>query len=323
MEGIFVFLPLMKRGQHMKEIFDFLNYTIPIRRNVRTKVRFLTYLNNEFEKLGFKCKMWKVKNGMFTMYNLVVGNLASSENIILVGYDTPIKTIQHNYLYYPLDANKNKANEKKNIYLQSALSILVIISCFAGAYYISRINIKYKLILTILLAITGLISALSIKGIPNGNNLNKNTAAVTITMKLLYDTDIDKTKFAVVFLDRTADGYFGYKKIKDILGEKLNRKNIIILDCLAYGTHNYLITNCDKSEITEKLKKENTFIIKTLRKNDDYSSVVSIFNRVFYMFCADELGGELVVKNTRSKNDRYYMLENMERIEEALKSCFN
>ena len=307
----------------MKEIFDFLNYVIPIRRNTRTKVKFLTYLNNEFKEQGLQCKMWKEKNGMLTMYNLVVGNLATADNIILVGYDTPTKVLVNNYLYYPLDANKNRTNEKKNIFLRSALLILIIIGCFVGAYYISRINIKYKLILTVLLAITCLICALSIKETPNGNNLNKNTAAVAIIMKLLYDAEVDKSKFAVVFLDRTTDGYFGYRKIKEVMGEDLNRKNVLILECLAYGTHNYLVTNCDKSVIKERLKRKNTFIIKTLRKRDDYSSVVSIFNKAFYFFCADELDGELVVKNTRSKNDKYYMLENMERIGEALKSCFN
>ena len=62
-------------------------------------------------------------------------------------------------------------------------------------------------------------------------------------------------------------------------------------------------------------------MVKTLKKSYQNDSIIDIFDRCFYFFCAEEQQGELVIRNTRSKNDKYYSLENMEMIYEAIKSC--
>lgn len=304
----------------MKEILDYLCYEVPVRRNGGTKLRFLVYLKDGFEKIGLRCKLWKPHKSK--MMNLVVGDPETADTVILTGYDTPRKILVPNYRYYPLNSVNNTKNERIGIIVQMLCVFLLVVGMVAASYALSLTGVWYKIPGIILCCIIGFLAALSARGIPNKNNLNKNSAALAIVLKFLQLCDIEKNKTAVVLLDSTADSYQGYNAVKAALKDKLANKNIIILEALAEGKTNFMATNVEKGRIKDTITQSNGFDVVTVEKTEKADNLVNLFDRTYYFFCGERRGEDIVISNTRTRKDCFYSMENMEAIYAAIRSCF-
>lgn len=304
----------------MKDILNYLCYEVPVRRNSGTKVRLLAYLKDGFEKIGLRCKLWRPYGTR--MVNLVIGDLTTAETVILTGYDTPKKIFLPHYRYYPLDSRKNTRNERISLVVQLLCTFLLVVGSAAAAYSLSLTDGWYKTPGIVLCCLTGLLVSLGTRGIPNKNNLNKNSAALALTLKFLQRCDIETNRVAVILLDHTADSYQGYNAVKVSLKDGLSRKNIVILEALAEGKTNYMATNVKSSCIREQIIATGCFEIATLNETEQVETLVGLFDRTYYFFCGERENNDIVVKGTRSGKDRFYVLENMEHIYHALRSCF-
>ncbi|NMC59648.1 MAG: hypothetical protein GYA51_09745, partial [Candidatus Methanofastidiosa archaeon] len=207
--------------EKLKETFVLFSSTVAgIRYRDRVKIKFLQYIRSDFEKRGYECLLWEEKINGVKLFNLAVGNLFKAKTIIVAGYDTPSHILVKNYLYYPLDNEKNIKSEKKDNLVRSIITLVLISmgTILLSKFSYFRINLK---IFSILFLVILLYFSFSLtKGFANFHNFNKNTGAVAILYELVYQFDVKDTNVAVVFLDRTSSSNLGYFHLKEVLKKR-------------------------------------------------------------------------------------------------------
>lgn len=312
----------------MKETFVLFSSTIAgIRYKNRMRLKFLQYLKRDLEAQGYNCLLWEEKKNSIKLYNLAVGNLFKAKRIIVAGYDTPSKTLVPNFLYYPINSEKNRKFEKKNISIKLVITILLISFGAILIHEIPSFSIPLKILGIFILAVLLYFSFSFMKGFGNFYNFNKNSGAVAILYEFIRQMDPKDENIAVVFLDQVATSYIGYFHLKKILEEKRISTEIIILDCVATGSNTFFISDINHKKEVERMgkfyKKQDKSVL-LLNREEIKKTLLSLFSNAIYITCGEMNGKDIVVRNTRSNKDIAYDLEKMELLKDCLyQYCFD
>lgn len=312
----------------MKETFVLFSSTFAgIRYQNKMRLRFLQYLRRDLEAQGYKCLLWEEKKNGIKLYNLVVGNILKAKKIIVAGYDTPSKTLVPNFLYYPLDNDKNRKFEKKEILIKLMISLFLISLGAILIYKIPSFSFFLKVLGIFILVVLLYFSFYLIKGFGNFYNFNKNSGALAISYELIKQMNPKDENVAVIFLDQVATSYLGYFYLKKILEEKKTPTEIIILDCVAAGETTFFVSEASYRKEVENLNNffppKNKLVV-LLNKEEIRKTPLSLFKNAIYITSGEMEGKDIVVRNTRSKKDIAYDLGKMELLKDCLyQYCFD
>lgn len=307
----------------MRKTFILFSTSAAKRLTFKQRSKFINYIGGELLKNNIECSADKYSNRIDKEMSLVVGNLKTAKKIIVAGYDTPRKILFSKFIYHPLDWEKNRKQEKKNIIIVLIISIVATIICGLGIYYLKYVTKNIRLILYALIVIVMILVVKLNKGYANFYNFNKNTGGITVLFKLAQYVNVSSRKTAYVFLDNTAEGYKGYERLKELLDE-FNNKNpqLIILDCIAEGENIYVAFNEKKELNNSTLIKSlsNYFDLKILKLNDEEynKSPLSLYSNGIMIFRGKESNGEYIVENTRTKEDSQCDIDKLNNIYLAL-----
>ena len=309
--------------EKLKETFILFSSTVAgIRYRNRIKVKFLQYLRNDLEKQGYECLLWEEKKNGVRLFNLAVGNLFKAKKIIVAGYDTPSQILIPNFLYYPLNNERNTKSGKKDIFVRSIITLILI---SIGAILLSKFssfgnNLK---VLSVLFLVILLYFSFSLtKGFANIHNFNKNTGAVAVLYELVCQLDLKDENVAIVFLDHVASSDLGYLHLHEILQERKISAEMIILDCIAVGKTTFFVSREKSKKLAEKFSnyyKHRDKAILFLNSEEIKKTPLSIFPNSIFVTCGErDTGGHIFVKNTRGKHDISYDLGKMGNIANCL-----
>lgn len=297
----------------MKELLAFFGVTLRIRNTKRQKHLFYKAVSEIAADIKYKVSLQSVVSRFMGVNNIVIGDLKKAKTIVVTAYDTPNKIYLHNYKYYPFNTLKNIKEEKKNLLVQFLISLVFIVLVTMILWNFTSYNIFFK-ISSIVISIILLLNAyFIIKGKPNKVNLNRNSASVAILiaiMKELKRTD----EVAFVFLDSCVNSFEGFKVLKNNASED---SEVIVLDCIGYG-EKLVVAHRENIKIKNYLFKELDFINKKYTEEEANNNVLNFFKKCIYVTSGTIENKQLVVKNTRSKNDFNVDINRLEKIKENL-----
>ncbi len=252
-------------------------------------------------KIALQCS--ENKNGSM-VNNIVVGDLRKAKTIIAAAYDTPMKTYIPHYTYFPLNTKKNLYNEYLNIVIQFLSSSLLFLIVYFLIRNYGDYNGFIKFGLALISIVVVVISYLILKGQSNKVNFNRNSASVALLVSLIKQA-AKQNNIAYVFLDNAVASYNGLKLLNDHIQEDVE---IILLDCLSDG-ESLILAHGEKNVVSANLLcKGNLLNIynKTYTNDGLKNNLLVINQQIMYLVSGKVKNKQLVVKNTRTKQDYAY-----------------
>ncbi|MDD5793134.1 MAG: hypothetical protein PUD22_11195 [Erysipelotrichaceae bacterium] len=306
----------------MKELLISMASEFGRRHTISQKKRFTSFYKAQLKAIGYTVKELKDNAKKMSNY-LLIGDMKYAKTIFLAGYDTSTKSIIPGYKHYPLNNEKNG----RMVFLESlARAIVAIGLLLLDLLVIIKLPfIEGNVFLTILAdALTIVIVALMMLGIPNNYNYERNTAALTLLYDLAYEVH-DNKKCAIALVDNTSDNTMGYRYMESMLKDYRN-KNILILDSIAYGEKLYLVY--DEKMATEA-KKILSYLTDLevydlpLKHSDAIKSPLYFYQKSLLLTSGTYNGKEIVVKNVRSSRDSNVDVDRMEKLRDGLARYVN
>lgn len=200
----------------------------------KEKLRFLSGISQDFSAAGYNSSAMSAKRGTTKAYNLYVGDIQKAKTIIMANYDTPIKSLGL-FPYTPLSTKNAKGN-----HLIAAL-IPFLIVCLVSVLFITRVlspvwsdgifNAQDGLVFIIVFLLAVILVRYA-NGIPNKNNIVRNTSGVIACLEIAQ-TIRNKESVAFVLTDFGCLNRFGEIMLESTHKEKINSKKIIILDSIG------------------------------------------------------------------------------------------
>lgn len=246
--------------------------------------------------------------------NIIVGDPERAKTVFVVPYDTPTRATGA-FRYYPFNPEKTLKEERRDMYLKTALGLVVaILSVPLVALGMARGGLWY-----LLLAPAALLLVLGyrvMKGRPNEVNFNRASAALAVCMKLIEELRDKKRQVAFAFCDRSVSAYEGYK----VLGTSLPQNtNVVVLDAIAYGETLVLahgpLANLRAKKLLELLPEARE---KVYDDEQSERNLLSFFPGGMVLTSGKVQGSDLVVENTRSAKDSKLDMPRLGKIASAL-----
>lgn len=196
------------------------------------KIRFLSELEAEFQKLNFKTSIRKTKLKGKESYSLYVGDLINAKKIIATTYDTPNQT----FIKMPYSPF-NDENKKKRTFISLtvptlfsfAIGISLVIYFASNAWRINPLSLISFIGYILVIACMILFRMIS-KGIPTMDNYKTNTSSIVEIIK--YAKSHKHTGY--VFTDYGTQDSFGYLCLRDYLENNRDYK-IFFIDSIGNG----------------------------------------------------------------------------------------
>jgi len=286
--------------------------TLSERRTKKQKYLFAVKIREEAERLGLPFEVVDYRMGRYNVENIMVGNPKASDFVLAVPYDTPTKSIV-NCDYYPFHQQLTIKDERRNLVVTAIIAL-----AFVAIGYVGFAIAKGRVLFYISAAVSLLIAAYVL--FVNGNkvNFNRHSASVAVAMKLLEDAK--KKNVCVIFCDKITKGYDGYRLLMMHIHSKAK---IITLDCLAYGEKLVVAHGSQMSTEAQKLAKKLSALDKCYSNEQAKNNVLSVLPDCLFVTTGDIENGELIVRNTRSKNDVKLDMNRLEKIENAICEYIN
>lgn len=249
--------------------------------------------------------------------NIIVGDPDRAKTVFVVPYDTPTKATGA-FRYYPFNPEKTLKEERRDMYLKTALGLVVaILSIPLIALGMARGGLWYLLLTPAALLLV--LGYRLMKGSTNGVNFNRASAALAVAMKLTEELRDKKNSVAFAFCDRSVTAYEGYK----VLGMELSQNaNVVVLDAIAYGETLVLahgpLANLRAKKLLERLPEGTRE--KVYEEGQMERNLLSFFPGGMVLTAGKIEGGELVVENTRSDRDHKLDMPRLEQITKALEA---
>lgn len=222
----------------MKDFFTTLCVQFANRSNGKKKVRFFRWLIPQLHAMGYEISVQSGKDNFSKLCNLVVGDIKHAKVLVLVPYDTPMKTWIPTK-YYPLQPKKNRQEQMKAFvfqvivsFLLACVSLYIVWQCFPIA---TMMDFCYLLIALGIFSFSFLMS----KGIGNRNNYVRSHSALSIVFECMKIRD---PEVAYALIDRTCVSYRGYQVFHDAYASTIKQKPVILLDSLGQSV-SYVIAS--------------------------------------------------------------------------------
>ena len=282
-----------------------------IRHSNKNKNNFLLMLNRRMKIAGYSDPFYNKeykKDGRLPPDFVVYGNPKKAKAVFVSSFDTCSKILLPNYLYYPLNEEKNSRIERLN-----AIVELVLVALCAGAcvllLLIIGIDFSFKSIATFYSIAPVLVSGFIIfkitQGLPNPTNYNRNSAALIVMYSIALELS-KKSQAAFVFCNKSCSSPEGFMRFSLKCSEEIKRK-IVLLNCIGSGSQlvlAYKEGGHDRAEsilrCNNGLEIDNSAMVEKEKEN----SIFTAFPESLVFFCADKINEEYAVLNTRTNKDR-------------------
>jgi hypothetical protein len=305
----------------MDELILYFAVVFGIRYSRKSKIYFLTMLNNRMKTAGYKEAAYNKghnSKGRQPPEYVVYGNLKQAKVVFISSYDTGSRIFVPNCLYYPLNEPKNSRFERLNGMIELALVLFCIGLC-AVLLYFTGIDLSFTSIKTFYtLAPVAVFSIIVYKitdGLPNSPNFNRNSAALMLMYAIARDPAAKKNA-AFVFCNKSCSSHEGYIRFALECPKEIRHK-IVLLDCIGYGTRLLLAhrdTGRGRAAAIMSCKDGMEITDTELPGIDAENTILKIFPESLLLFSADEIEREYVVQNTRNKKDRMINTARLEQL---------
>lgn len=275
----------------------------------KDKIRFLHHINEEFTTMGYSTSLLYPLNTKGEASDLLIGDVKQAKTIIVVPYDTPIKTLGL-FPYAPFDFRNYKI---KYLVAVAIPLFAVFLTCFFFSLKFLKLdwlngNFFPSDLLVLFLYLIGIIFIVRYsKGIPNSKNINRNSSGIITLLTLAYALKDNKSSsFAFALTDHGCSNRMGDLMLKEYLGADAAQKNFIVLNCVGMGNS----IGINYSESTK-----NTILLSGLLSNKtialypedgDRFSAASLYNNCIMISCTDNPENDKFVVgsvNTRKDTD--------------------
>lgn len=269
------------------------------RYTARQKNRFINYLNQQLNRLGYETQLDIKRGGSGRVCkNFYVGDLEKAKIIVTVPYDTPSRFFFSGYIYRPLNSKRTLHSEMLYQALQSiaAVSLLTLFYIFIFQPCRNTGN-RGMLIFGILgLAVLAVGTYKAAVGTANPYNFDRNTAGIAILVEIMKKLGKRK-QIAYAFLDQACCSKEGYMQLARVLEKRIANVRLLMLDCVSAGEKLHFITGEQTRVEQEKLQ------IHLMGEKELEETMLGIFPQGVLLAGGEWDCGDLMVKNTRTKHD--------------------
>jgi len=282
----------------LKETLVLVGQTLNKRQTNREKLLFINTIAAPLLAQGISVEVHRNPNKKVKSNNLQIGNLNNSDIIFVSGYDTASMMLKPHTQYYPLNADINRKNEKINLLIYAALTIIAIVGMFFASKMILASVFSLKIIGTLIDACMIFLLIFSLKMASSNVNMNRNSAACAVMFELAkHKSD----NCAFVYTDQSIQSYLGYLQLADWY-QTTNDKHFIILDSLSAGTELCLAPAKD-DDFSKRLAKNLNARFIALNKNEVINSPLSCYPKATLLFCGEFVDDKWTVKDSRNSGD--------------------
>ena len=290
----------------------------------KQKEKFLAFVVRELSELNYETKALRGEGRNKNTMNLIVGDLVKATTVFATYYDTPTKLFWSNTKYYPLNGSQTV---KKSLV---ATYLVPVIFLFLSAVPILFVFLNPTLggdfhmpLLVVVVAISLMVSSYFSRGIANKVNFNRNTSGVLTLLEVANKIPaVQRKNVAFVFYDKGTSDNAGAKMMQQLLPTTLDKRQFIVVDCVAMGDNIGIgyRENCRKE--AKKLADVYKGSKKVMTVEMDEKRLIytgSFFLPKCIVVCTgDEEDKDIVVSKTSTKNDYDWQPENIVEISDLL-----
>lgn len=294
----------------------------------KQKVRFLATLTQEFETLGYKTQAVADKEGRNQIVNLYVGDILKADVIVQVNYDTPLSKIGIKLPYQPFDL---KARSKENLFSQIVPMILLAIIGMPLVYYAGNNVFNDKIfnfmdvLFVAIFALYFYVSYRISKGIGNLHNMNRYSASILAAIHLADDLRPNqRKKVAFAFTDMGSINLEGTFLMRTHLKEEMDKKLVLILDCLGQGDTLKLQGYNVSENLLEKIKEsyQGKYQILFEHALANSKQLATVYPKAIALAVGENVSDKFIVKDVGTKNDIEVDLEELKILVKALNQAY-
>lgn len=278
------------------------------RYTAKQKNRFISYLNQQLNRLGYETRL-DVEKGETgrVCKNLYAGDLEKAKVIVTVSYDTPSRFFFPGYIYRPLNSKNTLHREMMYQALQSAaaVSLLVIyyIFIFQPSQATGNTGVIIPGILGLIILAAGTYRAAA--GTANPYNFARNTTGIALLMEIMKKLG-KRSRIAYAFLDQACCSKEGYIQLAQELGERKKSIRIVMLECVGAGEKLHFIAREQINVDQEGLQ------VHIAGEKDIQETVLNLFPQGVLLAGGEWEHGELIIRNTRTKRDSEFCEEKLD-----------
>lgn len=281
------------------------------RYTARQKARFVAYIQNREEKKGIPVRIQEGQGrGKSRCRNVYIGNVKNAAVILAVPYDTLPGRLLPVWRYYPVRADKNLKTDTVVMIFHILTAVVLTVGYFRFLQQLREMGKLGGIGMLVLLFPMVWIAVKLLSGWGNKNNISRNSASIVTALEFL---DRYPKEAAVVLLDQSSCGFWGYKCLKEDLKEKAAVKNVIALDCISSGDALF----CYENEKGKLSLQDGEVIQKQATQTEKEQSILGLFERGV-LLTGGRVGLEPEIRDTGCSRDKEINLEKMEKAIQVL-----
>ncbi len=296
----------------MKELFETFGITLGRRLSYRQKVMFINEFSQPLLDKGIKVELQQKTYFGKKVTNVQIGDLDKADTIVVAAYDTGSRMFVPGYRYYPMNGSQNYTREVINTVIQLLCAAVLAVLVFFITRNFLDLPWWRKILAVLADAILVFLIYNVVNGIPASFNYNRNSASDIIIYKLANE-NLKNRKTAFVLTDDSISSYRGYQQLNSWLGESAAKKNIVILDCLAYGEKVYCFSKTH-NRIFDRIENMKDSDIEMKIVSDISNTPLSVFPNAVLLASGSMINDELIAENVRTNKDYKVDLPRLEKL---------
>ena len=287
-----------------------IKYAIGISKRYRRKEKnfFVNEMGKDFKNAGYEVKAVRGKHNRVEGINMVAGDLKKSDTIIIANYDTPAHIYGNPMKYYPFNGAASYSNALLPTW--APMIICMIVAIYITLIQVPKLDYETKLISSIFWVVALFVSlitpAFMIGGLGNKLNFNRNTSgciAALKTAELLSDEQ--KKHVAFVLTDYGCTRHIGDYLIRNELGDSVDNKTVILLDCVGEGNMWGIGYKESSSALADRMEKclDGSIIKHECPKEDLRYTSFSFYRKAILISRVKKYYDSYIVEHTACSQD--------------------
>lgn len=205
---------------------------------LKQKEMFIRVAAKEFSDMGYQVKANTGKHKRTRSINLMVGDVSHADTLVIANYDTP----QHNFgnpmKYYPFNGVQTFVSSFLPIYAPMIIGSVLML--WILMYQLPDLDFQgdlwMSLLWPVIFIVCAIVTPVMTMGVANKVNFNRNTSGVVALMALAGELNKEqRKKIAFVLSDNGCRNHGGDYLLRETLGDALDQKLVIMLDCVGDG----------------------------------------------------------------------------------------
>lgn len=287
-----------------------IKYAVGISKRYRRKEKnfFVNEMGKDFEALGYKVKAVRGYQKKIEGINLVAGDPKTADTIIIANYDTPSHIYGNPVKYYPFNGPASYSSALLPTW--TPLIIAGLIGIYILIYQVPHLDFTARfwpsIFWAVMLFVCFISPAFMVGGFANRLNFNRNTSGCIAALKIAEKLDNNKRQHvAFVLTDYGCSRHVGDYILREGLGDAIDRKKVIMLDCVGDGLM-WAIGYKEQSknmaeEISQLFNKKAE--IQLCPKEDLRYTSFSFYSKAIIISRVKKLNDSYIVENTSCSKD--------------------